>query len=113
MYIFIRMFLIPIMIFVSNAEASYVIYNQGSETTSIPYTGSGFYYSDQSGNSMEYREIHNVPVVINQYPNATWISVNNENIPGNAIVLQYINGYPVFYCRIKNANGYFYGKLFP
>jgi hypothetical protein len=102
-----------------NSYASYVNYNSSDSSysnsfESIPYTNSGFYYSDPRGNSMSITETRSYPVIVNQYPNANWVWINNNgNIPGNALVLQYINGNPVFYCRVQNGNALYYGRLVP
>lgn len=80
---------------------------------SVPVQNSGFYYSDSYGNSIGVSQTSNVPVLINQYPNAVWVSMTNGQVPSNAIVSQYINGYPLYFCRVQNYNRFIYGQLVP
>jgi hypothetical protein len=88
-------------------------YSHSSVTGSVPYTSSGFYYTDTRGNAIGYRETKSIPVIVNQYTGAAWIWMENRNIPANAIVLQYVNGYPIFYCRVQNSGAFYYGQLIP
>jgi len=37
--------------------------------------------------------------------------MDKANVPPNAIVLQYINGYPAYYCRLFIQNQLYYGQL--
>lgn len=88
--------------YAASASASYVYYRYGNQEQyvgSVPYVSDGFYYSDGTGNSISIRKTRHVPVVVYQYPNARWVTVSGE-LPRGAIVMEYINGYPVYYCRM-------------
>lgn len=106
-----------LFIFSLTLHASYLInhYPDGSSTYigSVPYTTNSFEYSN-GGNSVGFSERHYVPIIIN---NATtqgyWVWLNNSNVPSNAIVFEYINGYPTYYCRAQNGNQMEYGRLVP
>jgi hypothetical protein len=97
-----------------SSYANRVIYYQSGNTTtltSVPETNSGFSYSDGSGNSMSYSRTSAIPVIVNQFPNAIWVPLSNGYVPPNAIVLQYINGRQVFYCRVQQGGDIYYGQL--
>lgn len=95
-------------------HASYVIYHDDTSTYSIGSVpvNSGFTYRS-NGNSIGYREVHSVPVIYPVYPNATWVPVEENRFPVNAIVYQYINGRAIYYCRIQVAGQIKYGQLVP
>lgn len=80
---------------------------------SVPASGSGFSYSDGQGNSISINRTQNVPVVVNAYPNAIWIPMQNGALPPNAIIMQYVNGYPVYYCKVQRSDQTYYGQLLP
>lgn len=109
--------LVLYLILCANAYAvNYVGYQTtiGNQTTigSVPIPTSGFSYSDSQGNSIGYREIRSFPVIItNQYPNARWVNMQNGNVPFNAITSFYLNGRPIFYCRLVEDNILYYGRL--
>lgn len=106
-FIFIISFL-----FFTNSLASYVIYHDGRQSIgSVPFS-SGFYFSG-GGGSMSVTETHYVPVIYNQYPDAVWVPAAQGRLPVNAIIYQYINGRPVFYCRIQDDYRIEYGQLVP
>lgn len=110
--------MIPPLLMHMNAYASYVIYHNNTAITnsigSIPYDSSGFSYTGPGGDSVSYREIRYTPILYNQYPNAVWVEVhNNNNLPANAIIYQYVNGRAVFYCKVFNGNQIEYGWLVP
>jgi hypothetical protein len=105
--------LLLILLFVlipTRSSASYVTYSNTSELTSTPYYQSGFGFSDGQGNSMSFTTTTNAAIYTNQYPNAVWVQVSNGYVPPNAIVLQYINGYRAYYCRVQ-INGEIYCVL--
>lgn len=107
--LWLMLIFIPALFFAisKNGVASYT-----TTYTSAPYSGSGFSYSDQSGNSISYKQTQAVPVIIYQNSRNAWVWMNNGNIPAGAIVLQYINGFPVYQCRVQSRNAFYYGKLF-
>ena len=96
-----------------NSDASYVSYTNTYTVGSVPIDSNSFYYSDGRGNYISIRQSTNIPVIINQYHQGSWISINNNRIPNQAIVIQYINGYPVYACRIYYQNRILYGQLIP
>lgn len=79
--------------------------------TSQPGVTSGFSYSDGVGNSISANQTRYLPVIVQQYPNAYWVYMTGGNIPANAIVVQYINGYPSYSCRVQTNDGIFYGMV--
>tara|TARA_R110000868_G_scaffold15698_33_gene71703 strand:+ start:205 stop:618 length:414 start_codon:yes stop_codon:yes gene_type:complete len=100
----------------SPGYASYVIYHSSEPSNtqhigSFPYQTSGFSYSDGRGNSISIGETQYLPYVVNQYPNAVWVTINSNRLPPNAIIQQYINGNPAYFCRVlhhgKTYNGYY------
>jgi hypothetical protein len=91
-----------------NSNASYVT---TTTVNSFPYQSSGFSYSDGSGNSISVNQTQAVPIIVNQYPNAVWVTNHASRIPANAIIYQYINGYPVFFCRVRDGADIYYGQL--
>ncbi len=60
---------------------------------------------------MSFTTTTNAAIYTNQYPNAIWVQVSNGYVPPNAIVLQYINGYPAYYCRVQINGEIYYGQL--
>lgn len=108
----IKLLLILLSVLISTeSHASYVSYGNTSQITSVPYTTSGFGFSDGSGNSMSFTSTTNVPIFVNQYPNAIWVQMDKANVPPNALILQYLNGYPVYYCRLWIQDQLYYGQL--
>lgn len=91
--------------------ASYVSYTNTLE--SLPVDQSGFYYSDGRGNSISIQRTQNVPVFVNNYPNAIWVPMSNGELPPNAIIMQYVNGFPVYFCKVQMNNQFAYGQLYP
>lgn len=105
MYGRILIFILVILITSSHA-------NTVSRTiTSVPVESSGFTYSDGNGNYISVGETRQIPVVVQQYPNAVWVKMSNGRIPPNAVVVQYTNGYPNYYCRIQTGDGILYGRV--
>ncbi|GEM_PF-4620083 len=82
---------------------------------SIPYQGSGFNYSDQYGNSIGISNVQYVPVIVNTstIPNGYWVLAKDGEIPANAIVMEYINGNPIYYCALQSGNQLLLGELVP
>lgn len=81
--------------------------------TSVPIN-SGFYYSNQTGTIFSSGVTQHVPVVITQtpFPNGIWVMMYNGHVPNNALVMHYVNGRPIFYCRAITNNGViYYGGL--
>lgn len=103
------------LIFSPNSHSSYVIYNNPNGTStyvgSVPITN-GFEYSNSSG-SMSISNTQYVPLVTNNYSQGYWAGIRGSIIPGNAIVMEYINGNPTYYCRAQIDNGMQYGRLIP
>lgn len=95
------------------ANASYVTYSNQYTISSEPYDQSGFYYSDGRGNSISIRESRSVPVVSVYNNYGIWISHHGVSVPANAIVVQYVNGYPLFACRVFQHRQIYYGKMVP
>ncbi len=114
-YKLLNLLMISMLVVISpSSHASYVSYTHTANTTqitSVPYTQSGFGFSDGSGNSMSFTRTSNAAVMVNQYPNAVWVQMENANVPPNAIILQYINGYPAYYCRVESDHQVYYGQL--
>lgn len=102
-----------VMIMLSVSYAGVRVYYQPQQTvfTSQPETVSGFSYSDGFGNSISVNQKQYMPVIVQQYPNALWVYMTNGRIPPNAIVVQYINGYPSYSCRVQTNDGIFYGLI--
>jgi hypothetical protein len=108
--------LIMLLVMAERARASYVIYDQAINSNaigSVPEQESGFYYSDSHGNSISVSKTRNIPAVINQYPTAVWVGGVENRLPVNAIILEYINGNPVYHCRVVEGKQILYGKLYP
>lgn len=100
-----------IMLSVSYAGVRVYYHPQQTVFTSQPVDVSGFSYSDGFGNSISVRQKQYVPVIVQQYPNAFWVYMTNGQIPPNAIVVQFINGYPNYSCRVQTNDGIFYGLI--
>lgn len=100
-----------IIIILAILAASAHAYTVSRTITSVPGIFSGFTYSDGSGNSISVGETRHIPVVVQQYPNAVWVNMSNGRIPPNAIIVQYTNGYPNYYCRVRTGDGIFYGQV--
>lgn len=98
--------IIPSLCLASNVSYTYSV-------ESLPANQSGFYYSDGRGNSVSFQRTQNVPVIINNYPNAVWAPMTNGSVPPNAIIMQYVNGFPVYFCKVQINNQIVYGQLFP
>jgi len=101
-----------------NTYANYVIYNNSNQTTTSTFYGSvpsfsGFSYSDGQGNSIRVGQIQYIPIQSIQGVNGIWVWANGGKVPANAIVLQYENGFPVYYCRVPQGNQMYYGQLIP
>jgi len=101
------------MVFPVTGYASYVVHSYTQTIQSVPYTDSGFYYSDGRGNSISYSETRNVPVIINRYPNGVWVYYGHDFLPGNAVIQQYINGRAAYFCRVHQGSRVMYGTLIP
>lgn len=95
------------------ANASYVTYTTTRTIESVPYTDSGFYYSDGRGNSISYTKTRSVPVVVTRYPTGVWAYYGHEYLPPNAVIQQYVNGRAVYVCRVLQGNRTMYGSLVP
>jgi len=104
-----------IVFFSLNSFSSYAIYSYPTGIStyvgSTPITN-GFEYSNSSG-SMSIRKTQYVPIVTNNYSQGYWAGIRGNIIPGNAIVLEYINGNPTYYCRVQIDNDMQYGRLIP
>lgn len=103
------------ILFSLNSYASYVIYNNPNGTStyvgSIPLSN-GFEYSNSNG-SMSISNTQYVPIITNNYSQGYWAWLSGNIIPGNAIVLEYINGNPIYHCRVQIDNQMQYGRLIP
>lgn len=99
------------------ADDSYIHYSNQPGSTyigSVPYAAPSFYYIGPGGNAIGYREIHSMPIFIHtQYPYGNWVWMKNGSVPFNALVYQYHNGRPLFYCRTFYFNQLVYGYLVP
>lgn len=105
--------LLSTLFFNLNSYASYVTYTNSYIVGSVPVDNNSFYYSDGRGNSISIRQSTNIPVIISQYNTGNWIQMNHNRLPAQAIVIQYINGYPVYACRIFYQNRILYGSMIP
>lgn len=106
----IVIFMVTSFMLVTGSFGNVVIYrNIGS----VPVQDYGYSYSDSRGNSISISQTTNYPVIMDQYPNAVWVSMSNGQLPPNAIVVQYINGYPAYFCRVQGSEGRYYGQLMP
>lgn len=101
------------LVFPIGVHASYVTYSNTQTIESIPYTGSGFYFSDGQGNSISYTETRNIPVIVSRYPNAVWVYYGHKFLPPNAVVAEYVNGRAAYYCRVEQGRRLLYGRLIP
>jgi len=102
----------------TRANANYVVYNNSNQiTTSTTYGSvpsfSGVSFSDGQGNSIQVGQIQYIPIQSIQGVSGIWVQANGGLVPANAIVLQYNNGFPVYYCRVLQGNQMYYGQLLP
>jgi len=108
--------LILLVLSTSAAFSSHVIYTNLPSTYtigSVPVDNTSFYYNDGRGNFVSIRQSTNIPVIISQFNQGQWIVSQTNQMPYNAIVIQYINGYPIYACRILYRNQVAYGQMLP
>lgn len=78
---------------------------------SYPQNTDGLYFSDGQGNSIYMGSTRMIPYIYNSYPSAIWVEAAPNRIPANLVVYQYINGFPVYLCRISLNGNWAYGQL--
>ena len=99
----------------ANGPSTNVVNSPGSQAGNQPAMS----YSDSAGNYLSsgtiqsYPYIQAYPYIINQYPSAIWVPMTKGRVAYTAIVMQYVNGHPVYYCRVATSGGLVYGQLVP
>jgi hypothetical protein len=88
--------------------ASYVTH--ATTVEAVPFE-QGYQFNDGRGNSFSYTETTHVPVIMKRYPYGTWVTVKAGYLPYNSIVMRYVNGQPIYYCRAKVGSQVVYGEV--
>lgn len=79
--------------------------------TSAPVKWSGYSSDDGQGNSISINKSTNVPVIMREHPHAVWIYKQNGSIPNGAIIMEYLNQVPVYYCKVEVRGRVYYGAM--